>query len=97
MYYKSIYYLHLAWTIPWTGRLVSYSPQDHKELDTTEATQHVHSHYLHTTLCVCVCVCVCVCDMSPSTVLLWTRVVPILRVWPPNLLSLQQLSLGLPW
>ena len=29
----------LAWRIPWTeepGRL--YSPQDHKELDTTEAT-----------------------------------------------------------
>ena len=32
----------------------------------------------------CVCVCVRERDVSPSTVLLWTRVVPILRVWPPN-------------
>ena len=28
----------LAWRILWTGSLVGYSPLDHKELDTTEAT-----------------------------------------------------------
>ena len=35
----------LAWRIPWTeepGRL--YSPQGHKESDTTEGTQHAHMH-----------------------------------------------------
>ena len=30
----------LAWRIPWTEELVDYSPQGHKESDTTEATQH---------------------------------------------------------
>ena len=28
----------LAWRIPWTEELVDYSPQGHKESDTTEAT-----------------------------------------------------------
>ena len=28
----------LAWRVPWTEDLMGYSPQDHKELDTTEAT-----------------------------------------------------------
>ena len=33
----------LAWSIPWTERrLVGYSPQGHKESDTTEATEHAH-------------------------------------------------------
>ena len=33
----------LAWRIPWTERrLVGYNPQGHKELDTTEASEHVH-------------------------------------------------------
>ena len=31
----------LAWRIPWTGEPVGYSPQGCKELDTTEATQHI--------------------------------------------------------
>ena len=31
----------LAWRIPWTGEPEGYSPQGCKELDTTEATQHV--------------------------------------------------------
>ena len=30
----------LAWRIPWTEKPGGYSPQDHKESDTTEATQH---------------------------------------------------------
>ena len=33
--------------------LVGYSQKDHKELNMTEATQHIR-------VCVCVCVCVCV-------------------------------------
>ena len=28
----------LAWRIPWLESLAGYSPQGHKELDTTEAT-----------------------------------------------------------
>ena len=33
----------LVWRIPWTeepGRVTGYSPWYHKELDTTEATEH---------------------------------------------------------
>ena len=30
----------LDWKIPWTEHLVGYSPWGHKELDTTEATEH---------------------------------------------------------
>ena len=30
----------LAWRITWTEEPVGYSPQGHKELDTTEETQH---------------------------------------------------------
>ena len=30
----------LAWRIPWTEKPGGYSPQGHKELETTEATQH---------------------------------------------------------
>ena len=32
----------LAWRTPWTEDAVGYSPQGHKKLDRTEATQHVH-------------------------------------------------------
>ena len=31
----------LAWRIPWTEKL-GYSPQSHKESDTTEVTSHTH-------------------------------------------------------
>ena len=34
----------LAWKIPWTESLVGYSPQGHKELDTTEQL-HFHFHF----------------------------------------------------
>ena len=34
----------LAWRIPWTEELVSYSPWGHKGLDTTEVTEHAHMH-----------------------------------------------------
>ena len=36
----------LAWRIPGTESLEIYSPQGHKELDTTEATEHEHTHSL---------------------------------------------------
>ena len=32
----------LAWEIPWTEELEGYSPQGHKESDTTERTQQIH-------------------------------------------------------
>ena len=32
----------LAWRIPWLRSLTDYSPQGHKELDTTEVTEHTH-------------------------------------------------------
>ena len=32
----------LVWRIPWTEDLAGYSPQGHKESDTTEAIQHAH-------------------------------------------------------
>ena len=38
----------LAWRIPWTESLVSYSPCGHKESDTTEVTQHTS-----TLSCIC--------------------------------------------
>ena len=34
----------LAWKIPWTEKLVGYSPWGHKESDTTEQL-HFHSHF----------------------------------------------------
>ena len=34
----------LAWRIPMDGILAGYSPQGHKELDGTEATQHTRMH-----------------------------------------------------
>ena len=37
----------LAWRIPWTEELVGYSPWSRKELDTTEATEHMHTHGSH--------------------------------------------------
>ena len=36
----------LAWRIPWTESLAGYSPQGHKESDTTEATTHARVHTL---------------------------------------------------
>ena len=33
----------LAWEIPWTEELVCFSPQGHKESDTTEAAEHAPS------------------------------------------------------
>ena len=33
----------LAWEVPWTERLVSYSPQDHKDSDVTEHAQKVQA------------------------------------------------------
>ena len=32
----------LAWRIPWKKSLVGYIPQDCKELDITEVTEHAH-------------------------------------------------------
>ena len=32
-----------AWRIPWTESLVGYSPQGHKESDTTKVTKHTHT------------------------------------------------------
>ena len=32
------HYSILTWRIPWTEELVGYSPQGHKESDTTEVT-----------------------------------------------------------
>ena len=34
----------LAWEIPWTRSLAGYSPWGHKELNTTEATEHAHTY-----------------------------------------------------
>ena len=34
----------LAWRIPWLRSLAGYSPQGHKESDTTEATGHPCTH-----------------------------------------------------
>ena len=34
----------LAWEIPWTRSLAGYSPWGHKELYTTEATEHAHTY-----------------------------------------------------
>ena len=34
----------LAWRIPWTGEPGGYSPQGCKKLDTTELTEHTHTH-----------------------------------------------------
>ena len=34
----------LAWEIPWTRSLAGYSPRGHKELYTTEATEHAHTY-----------------------------------------------------
>ena len=58
----------LAWRIPWAEEPGGYSPWDHKELNTAEATEHAHSHALkwyqdsEEGVCVCGgCVCVCVC------------------------------------
>ena len=34
----------LAWRIPQTESLAGYSPQGHKETDTTEVIQHAHTH-----------------------------------------------------
>ena len=31
-----------SWRIPWTGRLVGYSPWNHKELDMTKQLTHTH-------------------------------------------------------
>ena len=36
----------LAWRIPGTDSLAGYSPQGHKESDTTEATELAHTHSL---------------------------------------------------
>ena len=36
----------LAWRIPWPEEPEGYSPWDHKESNTTEATEHAHSHAL---------------------------------------------------
>ena len=33
----------LAWRVPWIEEPGGHSPKDHKELDTTEATQHAHA------------------------------------------------------
>ena len=33
-----------AWEIPWTEEPGRCSPWDHKDLDTTEATSHTHTH-----------------------------------------------------
>ena len=36
-----------TWKISWTERsLVGSSPRGHKELDTTEATEHAHMHHV---------------------------------------------------
>ena len=43
--------------------LVGYSPEGHKELDTTEVTEHTCTH-----ICVCVYVCVRVCVYQFSSV-----------------------------
>ena len=32
----------LTWRVPWIEKPGGYSPKDHKELDTTEVTQHAH-------------------------------------------------------
>ena len=46
----------LAWRIPGTEDLAGYSPQGHKKLDRTEATQHAHTcdhwHFVHCFLAV---------------------------------------------
>ena len=34
----------LAWRIPWTDSLVSYSPWGRKQLDTTEQLTHTHTY-----------------------------------------------------
>ena len=42
----------LPWRIPWTEEPGGYSPQDHKELDMTEVTQHtLHAHLSISLLC----------------------------------------------
>ena len=33
----------LAWRIPWTEELAGYTPQSHKELDTTEVTEDTYT------------------------------------------------------
>jgi len=35
----------LAWKIRWTEELVGYSPQGHKESDTSEATWHTRTRF----------------------------------------------------
>ena len=42
----------LAWGIPWTEELVGYSPQVHKESNTTEASEHAHARHLYRA-CLC--------------------------------------------
>ena len=34
----------LAWRIPWMRSLAGCSPWSHKELDTTEPTEHIHNN-----------------------------------------------------
>ena len=38
----------LAWEIPWTEETAGYSPWDHKEQDTTEATEQACMHTVKT-------------------------------------------------
>ena len=33
----------LAWRIPWTEELAGFTPQSHKELDTSEVTQDTYT------------------------------------------------------
>ena len=37
----------LAWRTPWTEEPGGYSPQDCKQSDTTEVTQHAHKVDIH--------------------------------------------------
>ena len=79
----------LPWRTPWTGRLVGYSPQGHKESDVAEVTQHAgtEGHQVRT----CVLSCSVVSDFLQPQGLQPAR---LLCPWG---LSRQEYQRGLPY